>query len=385
MLPLAALVRLRSRRCARAAVLVPRRCFVHIASLPPDLGVPSPHPPPQDLPEIISALHENAGLCQLLLGAEGTEQEIRAFLSSKDSSRDGKLGMGEFLACFDIARTPEVEARWRELAQRKRSAVLSGEWRRPSSDSLLQQHAKMQSAGKPSSAAAVASKPAAAAAAAATGASAAAAAPLDGSVALSADAEAVRQQALAAEERARTAEARLAKYWHERVAEAEARAARAEEALSRAVGAQPAGAGGRRGGEGAALVDVSDGAAAATAAAVPTPSSRPPPLTAHARQPSEPLLTRGPAGPPLAAQPLSPTLSSPGGSSNSSYAESTTGRHSAQLLMGRCINELSKIVEELREAPSRGGSALGDTATAARLAKQVAALKGLQRRQAASE
>ena len=69
----------------------------------------------------------------------------------------------------------------------------------------------------------------------------------------------------------------------------------------------------------------------------------------------------------------------------SSYPEMTPGRHSAQLLMGRCVNELSRIVEELREAPSRSGGALGDTATAARLAKQVAALKGLQRRQAASE
>lgn len=80
-------------------------------------------------------------------------------------------------------------------------------------------------------------------------------------------------------------------------------------------------------------------------------------------------------------------VGTPGSTAGSTEGDVTPGRHSAQLLMGRCITELSRMVDELRVLPSEAGEVGyslplgGEAAVAARLAKQVAALKGLQRRQ----
>ena len=76
---------------------------------------------------------------------------------------------------------------------------------------------------------------------------------------------------------------------------------------------------------------------------------------------------------------------------------SMVGRHSAHLIMGRCISELSQIADEMNKSASSGGGAAGpggprispagdgvSSPTAARLAQQVSLLKALQRRQASS-
>ena len=367
--------------------------------------------------EVIGALTLRPDLCQLLLGASSPSPSSPSSASPSSSSGGsrkapptsaavlglfagskgvavgsggggaggapigigpigiGPIGIESFLSAFEVEPSEPALARWRE----KRD-----QWRRGQQRS---------------------SASASAAAAAAGG---------------SADATAVaeaRRAALSAERRAESAEAKLAGYWEDRARAAEARAKQAEEALARAMGeaAEAAGSHARplsapsaatlpssmldardaRAGGGVQaspshkVMDVSD-----AAAAPPDPSTPPRPSLIPVPSPKRMVISP-------ASSPRSGGGASGGGALRaesspdlrlelSAWGAGTPGRHSAHLLMSRCITELSRMVDELRVPANHagaggaggGGMPLGaEAAVAARLAKQVAALKGLHRRQ----
>ena len=159
--------------------------------------------------------------------------------------------------------------------------------------------------------------------------------------ALSTEALGWREKALAAEARASSFESQVDSYWHSRYLEAESRARTAEDALR-------------------TTASVASARSPSARGSVGTPSER-------AREEA-----------PTPQRVITPDV---GGSQ-------VTGRHSAHLIMGRCITELSKIADDMRTTASGSPAAKKTTATvveqaaaAARLAQQVSMLKALQRRQ----
>ena len=194
-------------------------------------------------------------------------------------------------------------------------------------------------------------------------------------------------RAVAAEERAQAAEAKLSSYWEERARAAEARASAAEAALASAATLalplpmdetrtmrKPA-PGSQAALPTATVVNVADSTPPSS------PSSRPsliPVLSPKRVQisptGSSPRVLVGGGERASAGARMGARVGTPGSTAGSTEGDVTPGRHSAQLLMGRCITELSRMVDELRVLPSEAGEVGyslplgGEAAVAARLA-----------------